>query len=91
VQLEDGAVVYAQYYGLLEMNDAVSGALQNGSATTFEQYFRTTPRFETSDQKWAWLQQSVFIGQGRILEGPASSTTYSESNRNPWTTSGERG
>jgi hypothetical protein len=37
VQIEDGAVVDAQYYGLLEMNDAVSGALQNLSATTFEQ------------------------------------------------------
>jgi hypothetical protein len=61
----------ATHYGLLEMNDAVTNALKNGSATTFEQqYFRTSPRFETSDSKWAWLQQNVFIGQGRIIQGP---------------------
>ena len=70
VQMNDGAIVYAHYYGLIEMNDAVMAALQNGTATNFDdQYFRTSPRFETSDPRYAWLQQSVFVGQGRIIEG----------------------
>ena len=52
------------------MNDAVTSALQNGTATTFDQqYFRTSPRFETSDPRYAWLQQGVFVGQGRIIAG----------------------
>jgi hypothetical protein len=52
------------------MNDAVTRALQNGTATMFDQqYFRTSPRFETSDPRYAWLQQSVFVGQGRIIAG----------------------
>ena len=34
-----------------------------------QQYFRTSPRFETSDPRYAWLQQSVFVGQGRIIAG----------------------
>lgn len=56
--------------GVLEMNEAVGSALESGAATNFEDhYFRTTPRFETSDPKYAWLQQSVFIGQGRVIEG----------------------
>src|SRR5205807_4149913 len=71
VQMSDGAILYVQYYGLIEMNDAVTAALQNGRATNFDQqYFRTKPRFETSDPRYTWLQQGVFVGQGRIIKGP---------------------
>jgi hypothetical protein len=71
IQMADGAILYVQYLGLLEMNEAVMGALQNNTATDFDQqYFRTSPRFEASDPRYAWLQQSVFIGQGRIIAGP---------------------
>ncbi len=70
VRMEDGAIIYVQYLGVLEMNEAVTNALANGTATGFEdQYFRTSPRFETSDPKYAWLQQGLFVGQGRVIEG----------------------
>lgn len=47
------------------------GALQNGVSTDFDQqYFRTSPRFESSDPRYSWMQQSVFVGQGRIIAGP---------------------
>ena len=70
VQMDDGAIIYVQYYGVIEMNEAVGNAVANGTATSFDdQYFRTTPRFETSDPRYAWLQQGVFVGQGRIIEG----------------------
>ena len=70
VQMDDGAILYVQYFGVIEMNDAVMSALQNGTATDFDQqYFRTNPRFETSDPRYSWLQQGVFIGQGRIISG----------------------
>jgi hypothetical protein len=70
IRMEDGAIIYVQYFGLLEMNEAVMGALENGVATDFDdQYFRTNPRFETSDPKYAWLQQGLFVGQGRVIEG----------------------
>ena len=71
IQMADGAVLYTQYHGLIEMNEAVAGALQSDTSTTFEQqYFRITPRFEASDPRYAWLEQSVFVGQGRIIPGP---------------------
>jgi len=70
LRMDDGAILYAQYFGLIEMNAAVTTALQSGTATTFEQqYFRTTPRFETSDPRYSWMQQAVFVSQGRIIEG----------------------
>jgi hypothetical protein len=47
------------------------GALQNSTPTRFDQqYFRTSPRFEASDPRYAWMQQSLFIGLGRIIAGP---------------------
>jgi hypothetical protein len=71
IQMADGPVVYAQYFGLIEMNEAVTDALAKNTSTTFEQqYFCTTPRFEASDPRYAWLQQSVFVAQGRIIPGP---------------------
>ena len=71
MQMADGAVLYVQYYGLIEMNEAVTIALQNGTSTTFDQqYFRTGPRFESSDPRYAWMQQNVFVGLGRIIAGP---------------------
>jgi hypothetical protein len=71
MQMADGAVLYVQYYGLIEMNEAVTSALQNGTSTTFDQqYFRTSPRFESSDPRYAWMQQNVFVGRGRIIAGP---------------------
>jgi hypothetical protein len=42
----------------------------NGTANGFDDhYFHTNPRFETSDPNYAWLQQVLSVGQGRIIEG----------------------
>jgi hypothetical protein len=54
--------------GLLEANEAVQGALANGTGTEFgDQYFYTNPRIETGDERYAWLNTTFFIGEGRIL------------------------
>jgi hypothetical protein len=68
---DDGAGIYVAYFGMLELNDKVQKALAAGQATDFaEQYFRTNPRFETGDPRYAWLQQSMFVAEGRIISGP---------------------
>lgn len=70
VRMDNGAIIFVQYFGVLEMNEAVQNALANGTATSFDDhYFRTSPRFEVSDPAYAWLQQGLFVGQGRIIEG----------------------
>src|SRR5688572_1817860 len=45
---DDGAAVYVQYFGLLEMNKTVGRATIDPTAETGfgDQYFRITPRFE---------------------------------------------
>ena len=67
---DDGASIYARYNGLLELNEKVAEAVANGSSTDFgDQYFRTAPRLETGDARYAWLNQSLFVGEGRLQPG----------------------
>ena len=69
-ETHDGAILYLQYYGLLEMNEAVQDAMGSGEGTEFsDQYFYTNPRFETGDERYAWLNTTFFVGRGRIKPG----------------------
>ncbi|MBT4522184.1 MAG: DUF3237 domain-containing protein [Halieaceae bacterium] len=68
VETHDGAYIYIQYVGLLEMNGAVQGALTNNTGTEYgDQYFFTNPRIETGDERYAWLNTTFFVGEGHIL------------------------
>jgi hypothetical protein len=70
IQTHDDAFIFVSYYGVLEMNDAVQKAIQTGGETRYgDQYFRTNPRLETGDTRYTWVNQSVFVGQGRIYPG----------------------
>jgi hypothetical protein len=67
---DDGAFVYTHYTGLLELNETVMTATMAGAATDWgDQYFRTTPRFETGDARYSWLTTSLFVAEGHLLAG----------------------
>ena len=68
---DDGAAIYGTYCGLLETNARVQAALSDPkSGTDFgDHYFRTTPRFETGDPRYAWMNQALFVSEGRVLPG----------------------
>ncbi|GFG51991.1 hypothetical protein CQY20_18505 [Mycolicibacterium agri] len=69
-ETDDNAHVYVQYFGLLELNQTAAQALVSGVGTEYEdQYFRTTPRFETGDARYAWMNQSVFVTKGQLRKG----------------------
>ncbi len=70
IETDDGAFVYVHYHGLLEMNDKMQAAMAAAEPTEFsDQYFRITPRFETGDDRYSWLNRSVFVGEGRLYPG----------------------
>lgn len=76
-QTDDGASIYVQYAGLVEMNQKVGEALASGGSTDYgDQYFRTGPRFETGDPRYAWLNQSLFVSEGRIGPGKVEYKVY---------------
>ena len=72
LETHDGAFIYVQYHGVLEMNGVLRRSLKDGRETQFEdQYYRITPRFETGDERYAWLNQAVFVGEGRLYPDAA--------------------
>jgi len=67
-ETHDGAHLYIQYTGLLELNQAVQSALARGAGTDFgDQYFFTNPRIETGDGRYAWVNRTFFVGEGHLL------------------------
>jgi hypothetical protein len=70
IETHDGAHLFAEYRGLLELNEAVQGVIASGAGTDYgDQYFFTNPRFETGDPRYAWLNTTFFVGEGRLLPG----------------------
>lgn len=70
IKTHDGAFLYAQYVGLLELNPKVQDAIENGKGTEFgDQRLYTNPRFETGNANYAWLNTTFFVGEGRVLPG----------------------
>lgn len=73
----DGAALYVYYTGLVEMNAKTAQALASGATTDYaDQYFRTTPRFETGDARYAWLNQTLFVAEGRVGPGRVEYKVY---------------
>jgi hypothetical protein len=67
IETDDGAFIYCQYGGLLEMNEKVVEAIGSGGETRFEdQHFYTNPRFETGDPRYSWLNTTFYVGEGRM-------------------------
>jgi hypothetical protein len=68
----DGAHIYFQYSGFIEVTPAFV-ALNRGEnvSTDFgDQYFFTSLRLETGDERYSWVNHTMFLGQGRLLSGP---------------------
>lgn len=71
-QTHDGANIYVQYFGLLEITEGIMGILGGGQTPTQygDQYFFTNPRLETGDERYAWVNTTMFVSQGRLVPGP---------------------
>ena len=70
IETHDGAFLYVQYLGLIEMNSAFETASESEQATDFgDQYFYTNPRIETGDSRYRWVNTTFFVGEGRASKG----------------------
>lgn len=65
LQTSDGDLITVVNKGLRHGPQEVMQRLANGDEVDpSEYYFRSVPVFETGNQKYAWLMQSVFIASG---------------------------
>ena len=73
LQTNDGANIYVQYQGFLQVTEAIGKILGGANESTEfgDQYFFVHPRMETGDERYAWVNQTLFLGQGRAVAGPA--------------------
>lgn len=70
LRTDDGALLYLTYRGVLDAKPEVMARVFAGQEVDLsEYYFRTTPRFETGDERYAWLNALVCVGVGRAAPG----------------------
>lgn len=68
----DGAAIGMSYVGLAHADAETMARFRSRALLGAEEvYVRTTPRFETSDPRYAWLNSLVAVAKGmRTEEGP---------------------
>jgi hypothetical protein len=67
---DDGAAILLHYVGLVERTAKFNQAAESGQATGWgDQYMRMFMSFDTGSERYAWLNQHVFLARGR-LAGP---------------------
>jgi hypothetical protein len=71
LQTDDGAHIYVQYLGVIEYTEAAHAANAGERSSDYgDHYFRTAPRLECGDPRYAWVNQTLFVGEGRLHPGP---------------------
>jgi len=74
---DDGHLVYASARGLFAISPEAFERIQNGEdVDPAEYYFRTTPMFETSSEKYAWLNRVVAVSVGQFTAAAVLQTVY---------------
>jgi hypothetical protein len=66
LETDDGALIAMSYVGLsYQRTDEARAAVRQGDLVAYEDtYVRTTPRFETSDPRYEWLNRVIAVANG---------------------------
>lgn len=72
LETEDGATIFMTYQGMRHAPPEIASRLAKGEKVDpSAMYFRTIPRFETGDARYAWLNRIICVGVGeRLQNGP---------------------
>lgn len=74
---DDGAYIYAQYYGVSRPPESADQQPGERRPTEYgDRYFMTAPRFETGDERYAWINDLVCVGEGRSTEDGVAYRVY---------------
>ena len=80
-ETHDGAIIYVEYIGRVEMTAAVQAALAGKGETEFgEAYFFSAPRMQTGDPRYTWVNNLICVGQGRLRSGRVEYQVFQLSN-----------
>ncbi len=73
-ETDDGALIYVQYYGVQKEDPNRVSTIRETEYG--EIYFMTAPRFETGDERYAWLNALVCVGEGKRLTESVAYRVY---------------
>ena len=81
IQTDDGALIYATYSGLIVAEPAVFGRLLQAEDVQFsEYYFYINPMFQTGAPQYAWLNQRIAVGRGKVVPGAVEHRVWTVEN-----------
>lgn len=67
IRTDDGALIYFETKGIAKLPPDGRARLAKGERLAFsETYLRTTPKLETSDQRYLWLNDLVLVGYNEL-------------------------
>jgi hypothetical protein len=67
VRTDDGALIHYESRGVIKIPPDGPTRLANGERLPFEEtYARTTPKFETADERYAWLNEIVVVAYAEL-------------------------
>jgi Protein of unknown function (DUF3237) len=70
LRTDDGVLIHYESHGVLRFPADGRQRLAKGERLSFDEtYVRPTPRFETSDERYAWLCGIVTVGYGEYGQG----------------------
>lgn len=65
LETDDGALIYLQNQGVWRQ-DPTRPARADGEPSSYgDMYIMSTPRFETGDDRYSWLNDHVFVAEGK--------------------------
>lgn len=69
VRTEDDALIHCESRGVIKIPADGLERLGRGERLPFEEtYVRTTPKFETSDERYLWLNELVIVGYNELAQ-----------------------
>ena len=67
LRTDDGHLIYSYYRGILDVPPEVGQRIFAGEdVDPSEYYFRTTPVYETSSEKYGWLNRTIAVAVGKL-------------------------
>ena len=70
LRTHDDALILVRYHGILAFDEKAGATLAAGGTVDYGSvYFMTQPRFETGDARYAWLNATAAVAEGRLGPG----------------------
>ena len=77
IRTNDGALIYCEARGIAKLPADGRKRLANGERLPFDEtYLRTTPKLETSDERYSWLNDLVLLGYNEFSAGHVDFRIY---------------